>query len=67
MTDMKMLNEAELSRNLERRFLDSKLNDYMTYVGPTLLVVNPFAGYKRFLNDKIKKAYIQDVFLDFPA
>jgi len=33
MTMMTNLNEAELSRNLEVRFLDRDLHDYMTYVG----------------------------------
>ena len=56
------LNEAELSRNLEVRFLDRDLHDYMTYVGTTLLVVNPFAGYKRVLNPKIVKSYLGDAF-----
>ena len=41
MTDMTNLNEAELTRNLEERFKGPNM-DYMTYVGSTLLVVNPF-------------------------
>ncbi len=63
MTDMTNLNEAELTRNLEMRF-KNEYNDYMTYVGSTLLVVNPFWGYKRFTNDTILKAYIQDTFCE---
>jgi myosin heavy subunit len=39
---MTNLNEAELTRNLEERFKGPGF-DYMTYVGSTLLVVNPFS------------------------
>jgi myosin heavy subunit len=42
MCDMTNLNEAELTRNLEERFKGPGF-DYMTYVGSTLLVVNPFS------------------------
>ena len=66
MTLMTNLNEAELSRNLEKRFLDQTFHEYMTYVGSTLLVVNPFAGYMRFLNESVKKSYLGDAFREFP-
>jgi myosin heavy subunit len=39
MVNMEILNDAELLGNLKRRF---GVDLFMTYVGPTLLVVNPF-------------------------
>ena len=38
----------------------------MTYVGSTLLVVNPFAGYKRHLHDALCIAYMADAFREVP-
>jgi Myosin head (motor domain) len=40
MVDIEFLNEAELLNNLKRRFLEK--NIIFTYVGPTLLIVNPY-------------------------
>ena len=45
---MTCLNEPELSKNIENRFI---ANDYMTYIGPTLIVINPFKFYKQFFTD----------------
>jgi len=39
MVDMENLNEAELLYNIQRRY---EKNAIFTYVGPTLLVVNPY-------------------------
>jgi myosin heavy subunit len=39
MINMEVLNDAELMHNLVTRFLRGII---FTYVGPTLLVVNPF-------------------------
>ena len=43
MVDMETLNDAELLNNIIIRF---SLDLIFTYVGPTLLVVNPFKGIK---------------------
>lgn len=39
MVDMEILNDAELLENVRKRFFKDLI---FTYVGPTLLVVNPF-------------------------
>lgn len=39
MTDMECLNEAELLYNLKKRYLNKEI---YTYVGPTLIAMNPF-------------------------
>ena len=39
MVDMEVINDAELLVNLKKRY---EKNLIFTYVGPTLLVVNPF-------------------------
>jgi len=39
MVNMDLLNEAELLQNLRRRYNENRI---YTYVGPTLLAVNPF-------------------------
>jgi len=52
---MTCLNEAELSKNIGKRYVKG---DYMTYIGPTLIVINPFAFIRRFFGDEIKKDYM---------
>ncbi len=39
MVNMEIINDAELLKNIDVRY---KKNLIFTYVGPTLLVVNPF-------------------------
>jgi len=39
MSDLRVLNEAELIDNLEKRYATGRI---FTFIGPTLLVVNPF-------------------------
>ena len=40
MVNISCLNEAELLQNLRNRFLESR--EIFTYVGPTLLIINPY-------------------------
>jgi len=44
MCDMECLNEAELLENLRKRY---EAQDFFTYIGPTLLVINPYCLVKR--------------------
>lgn len=58
MVDMRVINDAELLRALRARY--SK--DYIcTFVGPTLLVINPFRALPAFYNEEIKKEYIRKI------
>ena len=52
MVDMEVLNDAELSKNMRERFIQ---DDYMTYIGPTLLVVNPYKFVGRYFTDEVRK------------
>lgn len=59
MVDMENLNEAELLYNIQRRY---EKNAIYTYVGPTLLVVNPYQKIPELstpecLNNYQKKVY----------
>jgi myosin-5 len=58
MVDMEILNDAELLQNIRFRY---KLNLICTYVGPTLLVVNPFQPVPTLFNPEIKKQYIEQI------
>ncbi len=44
MCDMECLNEAELLENLRIRYED---DHFFTYIGPTLLVINPYCLIKK--------------------
>ena len=66
MVDMACLNEAEILNNIKRRY---EQNLIFTYIGPTLMVVNPYKNMKgefeeekriiyENLVDKKKKHYI---------
>lgn len=50
MVDMENLNEAELLYNIKQRYLN---NDIFTYVGPTLLVINPYQRIEKVLSPEI--------------
>ena len=54
MCDMECLNEAELLENLRIRFEDDL---FLTYIGPTLLAINPYC--------LIKKLYTPESYKDF--
>ena len=54
MVDMDILNDAELLVNIKKRFMSRNI---FTYVGPTLLVVNPYY--------KIEELFQQKIFLNF--
>lgn len=58
MVNMETLNDAELLQNLILRFK----NDYIfTYVGPTLLVMNPFKGIKGITTQECRNLYIEHI------
>lgn len=52
---MEIINDAELLVNLSIRY---KNNLIFTYVGPTLLVVNPFMGIPPLFTNDVKFNYI---------
>jgi len=55
---MNTLNDAELLNNVHLRFM----GDYIfTYVGPTLLVMNPFKGLPKQFDEETKKKYIKHI------
>ncbi|EGR30103.1 myosin head, putative, partial [Ichthyophthirius multifiliis] len=55
MVNMDILNEPELLLNLRTRFDDNKI---YTYVGPTLLAVNPFKGIEGMYSESNLKSYM---------
>jgi len=63
---MEVLNEAELAENLKNRFV---VDDFYTYIGPTLIAINPFKFYEKINNDEIfqdlqAQAYNEDFRLE---
>lgn len=52
MCEMNILNEPEILRNLTERY---KKDDIFTYIGPTLIVVNPYKIIERHFNDRVLK------------
>lgn len=57
---MEIINDAELLKNIYHRY---KNDDIYTYVGPTLLAVNPFKGVPKLFDAGLKDQYIADVAL----
>lgn len=55
---METLNDAELLQNLILRFKQDIIH---TYVGPTLLVMNPFKPIPESLNPDYRNKYIQHI------
>jgi len=51
MVDMEIINDAELLVNLNKRYVKNLI---FTYVGPTLLVVNPFRGVPALVSAECK-------------
>ena len=58
MVNMEIINDAELLKNLQVRY---KKDIICTYVGPTLLVVNPFRGIPGIVGEAVKSLYIGDI------
>jgi myosin heavy subunit len=56
---MTVLNEAELSKSLGLRY---EADDYMTYIGPTLIVINPFKFIKKYFPPSLKRDYMLKVY-----
>jgi myosin heavy subunit len=50
MCEMNILNEPEILRNLIERY---KKDDIFTYIGPTLIVVNPYKLIERHFNNRV--------------
>ena len=59
MVDMENLNEAELLYNIKKRY---EKNEIFTYVGPTLLVVNPYQVISKVLAPETMNFYQTKVF-----
>ena len=55
MVDMEVLNDAELMENVRKRFMKDLI---FTFVGPTLLVVNPFKSISG-MDEKTRMDYIK--------
>jgi len=54
MVDMENLSEAELLNNLRMRFVNDMI---YTYVGPTLIVMNPYKRIDKLVDPKILKHF----------
>ena len=59
MVDMDILNDAELLINIKKRFMAKNI---FTYVGPTLLVVNPYYKIDELFTKAIFENFQQKVF-----
>ena len=60
LVNLEILNDAELLNNLSIRFLNDLI---YTFVGPTLLAVNPFAMIPAFASEDFKLNYIRKIVL----
>lgn len=58
MVNMEVLNDAELMENVRKRFMQDII---FTYVGPTLLVVNPFKKMSFMHLDETRLSYIRHI------
>lgn len=58
MVNMEVLNDAELLENVRMRFMKDLIN---TFVGPTLLVVNPFKKLTGNVSEELRFKYIKHV------
>ena len=54
MMDLNELNHSTLLYNLRQRYLR---NEIFTFVGPTLLIINPFKPLRHLLTDEVAKEY----------
>lgn len=59
MVDMENLNEAELLYNIKNRY---EKNEIFTYVGPTLLVVNPYQNIPGLIGEECLNNYQKKVY-----
>lgn len=50
MVGMNILNEAEILHNIWLRYTKDLI---FTYIGPTLIVMNPYKKIEKLFNDKI--------------
>lgn len=63
MISMEVLNDAELLDNLRIRFYNNLI---FTYVGPTLLVVNPFKKIDNLFSEELRFMFIDHVLKFLP-
>lgn len=56
--NMEVLNDAELMENVRKRFARDLI---FTYVGPTLLVVNPFKKIDQMGTEEMRMTYIKHI------
>ena len=59
MVDMENLNESELLYNIQKRY---EKNAIYTYVGPTLLVVNPYQKIQELITPECLNNYQKKVY-----
>lgn len=52
MVNMEVLNDAELLYNLQAKY---EKDDIYTYIGPTLLVMNPYREIKELVGEGIRR------------
>lgn len=54
MMELNELNHSTLLYNLRQRYLR---NEIFTFVGPTLLIINPFKALRHLLTEEVAKEY----------
>ena len=59
MVSMNILNEAEIISNIQLRYQKHQL--IFTYIGPTLLVINPYKKIDSLFKDENLLYYLQSV------
>jgi myosin heavy subunit len=58
MVSMEILNDAELLYNLKIRYLQDEI---YTYVGPTLLVINPYKLIPNLNTKEMRRKYYEEI------
>lgn len=58
MVNMECLNEPEILNNLRNRYYESKI---YTYVGPTLISINPYRFIQQLFSADLMKKYISQL------
>lgn len=61
MVSMEIINDAELLLNLAARYRNNLI---FTYVGPTLLVINPFQPVPALFKEDSKSNYIKHIVIN---
>ncbi|KRX03464.1 Regulator of chromosome condensation 1/beta-lactamase-inhibitor protein II [Pseudocohnilembus persalinus] len=58
LVNMEYLNDAEVLVNLKNRFLQNK---FQSYIGPTLLVINPFKKFENLYSQETLRKYYKEI------